>query len=656
MPSPGRSAATRRKTWRRRVECAAAAVPLRTSFLLVLAFVVAGMAAVLLPSALHDATRDADEHALAILTKRVRLVRERLEDAPVELAAGALRREFGALHEDDSFRTTFLVSGTGKVLHAMRADLVGLDAGEALRRAGEPPALAREAIEARKPGGSTARIEGARAIVLCPMHIEGRPVLLVVRDILAARAHARRRVWREAAAFAIALLAVAAALWTWLEVALTRRARRLVETAERFAADHPEARARLTGNDELSAVGRAFDAMADSVAEARALSGESEARVRLLLESSAEGICGLDEDGRITFCNSAATRLLGAERPGDLVGRAFYQLLRTPGNEPLADHFVAKAIGSQASFDEELAIPRPDGSLVPVRYLGAPILAKEKLIGRVVSLSDLSEKKRAEEQLLESQAQLRMADRLATVGTLSAGVAHEINNPLAYTIANLGYVADCLKNAVDREVSLDPRQLREAVEEALQGAERVSRIVKDMKTLSRVDDERIAAVDVERALDASINMALHELRHKATVVKDYGGVGTARANEGRLVQVFLNMLVNSAQAIPEMNPGENEVRIATRIDREGRIAVEISDTGSGIPDEILPRIFDPFFTTKPLGVGTGLGLPICHSLIHAIGGRIEVTSKVGVGTRFLITLPRLTGSAHAEAETASVLQ
>jgi len=190
----------------------------------------------------------------------------------------------------------------------------------------------------------------------------------------------------------------------------------------------------------------------------------------------------------------------------------------------------------------------------------------------------------------------------------------------------------------------------------LQGAERVSRIVKDMKTLSRVDDERIAAVDVERALDASINMALHELRHKATVVKDYGGVGTARANEGRLVQVFLNMLVNSAQAIPEMNPGENEVRIATRIDREGRIAVEISDTGSGIPDEILPRIFDPFFTTKPLGVGTGLGLPICHSLIHAIGGRIEVTSKVGVGTRFLITLPRLTGSAHAEAETASVLQ
>src|SRR5205823_1043428 len=153
--------------------------------------------------------------------------------------------------------------------------------------------------------------------------------------------------------------------------------------------------------------------------------------------------------------------------------------------------------------------------------------------------------KRAEDQLRKSQAQLRMADRLATVGTLSAGVAHEINNPLAYTIANLGYVSECVKHALERGSSVDPRELRDAVAEAIEGAERVSRIVKDMKTLSRVDDERIVAVDVERALDASVNMALHELRHKAAVVKDYAGVGLARANEGRLVQVFLNLLVNS---------------------------------------------------------------------------------------------------------------
>src|SRR5947208_3275429 len=130
--------------------------------------------------------------------------------------------------------------------------------------------------------------------------------------------------------------------------------------------------------------------------------------------------------------------------------------------------------------------------------------------------------------------------RLATVGTLSAGVAHEINNPLAYTLANLGYVAERLRELPGTP---DCAEVVTAVEEATEGAERVRRIVKDMKTLSRVDDETIGAVDVERALDASVNMALHELRHKATVMKDYAGVGFARANEGRLVQVFLNLLV-----------------------------------------------------------------------------------------------------------------
>jgi signal transduction histidine kinase len=146
-------------------------------------------------------------------------------------------------------------------------------------------------------------------------------------------------------------------------------------------------------------------------------------------------------------------------------------------------------------------------------------------------------------------------------------------------------------------------------------------------------------VDVEAALDASVNMIAHELRHRAQVVKDYGRVPVVRGNEGRLVQVFLNLLVNAAQAIQGNAPDRNEVRLVTSMDGPGRVAIEISDTGVGIPEEVLPRIFDPFFTTKPVGVGTGLGLSICHSLLTAMGGSIEVASKVGVGTRFLILLP-----------------
>jgi signal transduction histidine kinase len=121
-------------------------------------------------------------------------------------------------------------------------------------------------------------------------------------------------------------------------------------------------------------------------------------------------------------------------------------------------------------------------------------------------------------------------------------------------------------------------------------------------------------------------------------VKNYARIPRALANEGRLVQVFLNLLVNAAQAIPGNAPDKNEVRLTTRLDATGQISVEICDTGSGIPEDVLPRIFDPFFTTKPVGVGTGLGLSICHSLIASVGGQIEVASELGVGTRFLITL------------------
>jgi two-component system, cell cycle sensor histidine kinase and response regulator CckA len=225
------------------------------------------------------------------------------------------------------------------------------------------------------------------------------------------------------------------------------------------------------------------------------------------------------------------------------------------------------------------------------------------------------------------------------VGTLAAGVAHEINNPLAYTVTNLSYVRDALARVENAPPELDLEELRVSMDEAMEGAERVRRIVKDMKTLSRMDDDRSGPIDVEAALDASVNMAFHELKHRAQIVKDYGRVPFVRGNEGRLVQVFLNLLVNAAQAIAGNAPDRNEVRLATCVDGHGHVAVEISDTGVGIAPDVLPRIFDPFFTTKPVGVGTALGLSICHSLIAAMGGSIEVASKIGVGTRFLILLP-----------------
>jgi len=374
--------------------------------------------------------------------------------------------------------------------------------------------------------------------------------------------------------------------------------------------------------------------------QARQQARESEDRVRLLLDSTVEAICGLDLDGLVTFCNPAAVRILGLAAPEQLLGRSFYGMARLPdAGKALPAVWSEAAVHTYARLEQELQLRRGDGSLVAVQHSAAAMLRQGKLVGRVVTFLDITERKRAEEALRKSQAQLRMADRLATVGTLSAGVAHEINNPLAYTLANLAFVRDALRRLPDSLPGVDVPELRASIAEANEGAERVRRIVKDMKVLSRMDDDRIGVVDVEAALDASLNMAIHELRHRAQVVKDYGRVPLVRCNEGRLVQVFLNLLVNASQAIAGNAPERNEVRLATCIDGRGQIAVEISDTGMGIPEEVLPRIFDPFFTTKPVGVGTGLGLSICHSLITAMGGAIEVASKVGVGTRFLIVLP-----------------
>ena len=620
-----------------RLERIAAGMPLRTSFLLIVVVLGVALGGSFLRSTLRDELLEADTHALTALTRQVRAARERLEHTGIAASTGELHWQFGTPADEPSLRIAMLVSARGAVLDSFHGDRIGQRAMDVIRANGGPESLVAEMDEVRRIGSARARVEGDRAVVISPVSTKDAAVLVAVSSLAQARASVRGGVLREAAALSLVLLALVGALWAWLELAFHRRVRRLVEASARLAAHDLRARACLGGNDELAMAGRAFDAMADSVAQTRLRLLESEERVRLLLDSTAEGLCGLDLAGRITFCNPAALRLLHLGHPGQLLGRPFYDLLRLPGSEQTLDKaWIDLALHTRARVDQELALPCPDGSTLAVHHSGGPVLLQGVLVGRVVTLVDLTGKKRAEEDLRKSQAQLRMADRLATVGTLSAGVAHEINNPLAYTLANLGYVAERLRELPS---SPDSTEVTTAVEEAIEGAERVRRIVKDMKTLSRVDDDTIGAVDVERAIDASVNMAIHELRHKATVTKDYARVGFARANEGRLVQVFLNLLVNAAQAIATSQPDQNEVRIATCLDAEGRIAVEISDTGAGIPEEILPRIFDPFFTTKPLGVGTGLGLSICHSLITAIGGHIEAASKAGVGTRFLIILP-----------------
>ncbi len=252
-------------------------------------------------------------------------------------------------------------------------------------------------------------------------------------------------------------------------------------------------------------------------------------------------------------------------------------------------------------------------------------------------------------------ARLVLTDRMASMGLLAAGVAHEANNPLGYALANLDFALEELRAldasltpaATEEPARLDARlsqgrqKLRAVIEslrEARHGADRVRHLVRDLKTFSRHDDENKGPVDVRRILDSAINMAHNELRTRAHLLKEYGPVPAVSGTEARLGQVFLNLIVNAAQAIPEGDAERQSVRVSTRTDAQGRCVVEVSDTGEGIAPSDLRRIFDPFFTTKA-GTGTGLGLSICHSIVTATGGELSVESQVGKGSTFRVVLP-----------------
>jgi signal transduction histidine kinase len=242
---------------------------------------------------------------------------------------------------------------------------------------------------------------------------------------------------------------------------------------------------------------------------------------------------------------------------------------------------------------------------------------------------------RAEQRRM--QEQLLIADRMASVGTLAAGVAHEINNPLAALIANLEFSMEELGRPDNDANRL--AEVRAPLQDAREAADRVRMIVRDLKVFSRSgDEERCGPVDLRRVLESSLRMAWNEIRHRARLEKDFADIAPAWGNESRLGQVFLNLVINAAQALPDGRSDQNEIRVVTR-QQGDRVVVEVRDTGAGIPPEVLPHIFDPFFTTKPAGVGTGLGLAICHRIVTNLGGSITVDSKVGKGTVFTVSLP-----------------
>jgi len=279
----------------------------------------------------------------------------------------------------------------------------------------------------------------------------------------------------------------------------------------------------------------------------------------------------------------------------------------------------------------------------PVRaWTSDEIVFAAAVADQVALILSLADRLRLEQERERMRIELIHTQKLESIGTLAAGVAHEISNPLAYIATNLEFIGARLDRVDEPSVV---RELRRATREAMLGADRVRRIIGDLTRFARRDQNPPAPVDVRSVLDTAISMAWSEIRHRARLVRDYGALALVLADEDRLVQVFLNLLLNAAQAIEDGRAEKNEIRLRTHLDGD-RLAIEVQDTGVGIAPEAIGRVFDPFFTTKPAGLGTGLGLSICSTIVSGMGGSVEVESQVGGGSTFRVILP-----VHREAAT-----
>ncbi|MDH5525242.1 MAG: ATP-binding protein, partial [Desulfobulbaceae bacterium] len=276
-------------------------------------------------------------------------------------------------------------------------------------------------------------------------------------------------------------------------------------------------------------------------------------------------------------------------------------------------------------------------------------------------MTDITALKEVAQEQETMQAVMRQQEKMASIGQLAAGVAHEINNPMGFIGSNLGTMGKYVRKLTDflrlqdqiiREKrydemidSLEGQRKKDKIDyimddvvdlvaESQDGVERVKKIVQGLKSFSRVDEAQFNEVDVKECLESTINIIWNELKYKAEVVKDFGSLPLFKGYPQQLNQVFMNLLVNAAQAIEE----NGKIFISARSDGDD-IIIAIRDTGQGIPADILPRIFDPFFTTKEVGKGTGLGLSISYEIIKKHGGIISVESEVGVGTTFTVNIP-----------------
>ncbi len=384
----------------------------------------------------------------------------------------------------------------------------------------------------------------------------------------------------------------------------------------------------------------------------------SESRHRILFENSRDALMTLAPPSwQFTRANAATLKMFGAADPARFLTRTLWSC--SPARQ--ADGRLSEEKG-QAMIG--LALQKGYHSFDWI-CLRAPAEAFRATVGLVRLEANgvpmLHATLRDETHLEQERVSAAQTERLASMGLVAASVGHEINNPLAYVLSNLESLAEMLpppaseqippgspsgtlehpaSNPHEDAVLLDPTKLQMASEltrDALDGARRITRISRVLSTFSRADAPELREVDLQAAIESAISIAFNEIRFRAEMVTELGVVPAVWASEGKLSQVFLNLLVNAAHAIGEKAGEQQRITVRTWAEN-GQVFAEVKDTGKGIAPENLAKVFEPFFTTKEVGVGSGLGLSICRNIVAEFGGDIRVESELGKGTLFVVRL------------------
>ncbi|MCH9679855.1 MAG: response regulator [Deltaproteobacteria bacterium] len=383
--------------------------------------------------------------------------------------------------------------------------------------------------------------------------------------------------------------------------------------------EHLEHSLELTSK-ELITRNRELQAEVDALAKAEHALRVGEDRTRAILAALPDALLVISEDGVILEAEDFDSTLLTMP-VGQARGRPLDEAV-----PPQVFHTLAPAVDAAArSGGAQLCELSFNRGRDRRRYEARLTIATSGDV--VVLVRDQTER-------LHMAERLRVADRMASVGTLAAGVAHELNNPLAYVLGNLELMRQQLG-----ATWVEPTQLKILVDETLDGARRMRTIIGDLRTFSQPHTEAVESIDPRAVMDSALKIAGTEIRHRAILAKDYTEIPAVRGEASKLGQVFLNLVINAVQALPEGEAPQHEILIRTYTDEEGQAVTEVSDTGPGIPLHLESRIFEPFVTSKPRDVGTGLGLSICHNIITSLGGRISVHRRAPRGTTFRVCLP-----------------